>query len=106
VLLKGSKIIPQLFAMIADEERARPARHAGTRRLAPKLGVSVEVMKKRCETLYHKDSPSIVQGDKLGYKMCRDSSNFTTRRSSGRGAEELSRPVARYMEEEWPSYAR
>jgi ferredoxin len=110
IFCKGSKIIPQLFAMIADEEEAKTllAMPGTVEELAQKMGTSVEEMQKRCDTLYHKGLAfKSFKGQTLGYKMCRELVQFHDATILWPEApREYHDLWQKYMEEEWPSYAK
>jgi len=110
IMLTGSKIIPVLFRMIANEEEAHlmMAMPGTPEALAVKLGRPLEKVVAMCHALYRKGLVfKSFKGGMLGYKMCRDMIQFHDATILWPEA-----PVAyldlwqRFMEEEWPHFAR
>jgi len=110
IMLTGSKIIPVLFRMIADEDEAQVmmAMPGTPEALAAKVGRPVEEVETMCQTLYRKGLVfKSFKGGTLGYKMCRDMIQFHDATILWPEA-----PMAyldlwqTFMEEEWPHFAR
>jgi Pyruvate/2-oxoacid:ferredoxin oxidoreductase delta subunit len=79
ILTKGSRFIPDLFRMIANEEEARImlATPGTAEELAEKVGLSLEEMQGKLDLLYHKGL--VFKADKPQgtlYRMCRDITQF------------------------------
>lgn len=79
ILTKGSRFIPQLFRMIADEEEARImlATPGTAGQLAEKLAYSVEEIQPKLDLLYEKGL--LFKAEKPEgtlYRMCRDITQF------------------------------
>jgi hypothetical protein len=79
IMLTGSKIIPKLFKMIADQKEATllMAMPGSPEQLAENVRKPVKKVEKMCRELYHKGLAfkSFKTGN-LGYKMCRDMIQF------------------------------
>ncbi len=110
IMLTGSKLIPELFAMIVDEREAELmlAMPGTPDVLAEKTGRSVEEVKKSCTDLYQKGVTfkSFKTGT-VGYKMCRDMIQFHDASILWPDAPQAYYDLwQRFMEEEWPQFAR
>ncbi len=109
VFLTGSKIIPQLFRMIADEDDARLmlATPGTIEELAERVGRDPEEVRASLDSLYRKGlvfKSSKPQG--VVYRMVRDLVQFHDATLVWPEApQEYLDLWHRYMEEEWPSYA-
>jgi len=110
IMLTGSKIIPELFEMIANQEEAElllvmPGTPA---QLAEKITQPVEKIEDLCKTLYQKGLAfKSFKGDTVGYKMCRDMIQFHDGTILWSEApKEYYDLWQRFMEEEWPDFAR
>jgi NAD-dependent dihydropyrimidine dehydrogenase PreA subunit len=110
IMLTGSKLIPELFCMIADEDEARllMAMPGTPEQLAEKTGRPLDAVEESCRTLYQKGLAfKSLKGGTVGYKMCRDMIQFHDATILWADA-----PLAyldlwqRFMEEEWPMFAR
>jgi NAD-dependent dihydropyrimidine dehydrogenase PreA subunit len=110
IMLTGSKIIPQLFKMLADEEEANLLMvMPGTpEQLAEKSARSVAEIEKMCLELYRKGLCfKSFKGGSVGYKMCRDVIQFHDATILWDEAfPEFLDLWQRFMEEEWPDFAR
>ncbi len=110
IMLTGSKIIPELFIMIADQEEATllMAMPGTPEQLAENVGKPVEEVEKMCRELYHKGLAfkSFKTGT-LGYKMCRDMVQFHDATILWPEAPKAYHDLwQKFMEEEWPNFAR
>jgi hypothetical protein len=110
IMLTGSKIIPELFKMVADKQEATLLMTMpGTPdALAEKLGKPVEDIEKMCRELYQKGLAfkSFKTGT-LGYKMCRDMVQFHDATILWPEAPKAYHDLwQQFMEEEWPHFAR
>lgn len=79
ILTKGSKFVPDLFRMIADEEEARImlATPGTAEDLAQRLGYSVEDMEAKLDTLFKKGLVfKARKPEGTIYRMCRDITQF------------------------------
>ncbi len=110
IMLTGSKIIPQLFAMIADpDEAALLLVMPGTpEQLAAAVGRPTDETENMCTELYRKGLCfKSFKGGSLGYKMCRDMIQFHDATilwdQAPRAYFDLWQT---FMEEEWPGFAR
>jgi len=110
IMLTGSKLIPELFRMIADEDEAHllMAMPGTPEQLAEKTGRALDAVEESCRTLYQKGLAfKSLKGGTVGYKMCRDMIQFHDATILWADA-----PLAyldlwqRFMEEEWPMFAR
>ena len=110
ILLKGSKIIPELFRMMADQEEAELlAAMPGTpEQLAEKLGKPVANTEKLCRTLYEKGLAfKSFKSGVTGYKLCRDMTQFHDATILWPQATKQYFDLwQKFMEQEWPNYAR
>jgi ferredoxin len=108
ILTKGSRFIPDLFRMIADEDEARIllATPGTAPELAEKLGYSVEDIEPKLDLLYHKGlvfKSNKPQGTL--YRMCRDITQFHDATILWRGAtREYLDLWKRQTREELPDY--
>jgi len=110
IMLTGSKMIPRLFEMIADQDEAALllAMPGTPEELAGKLGrpaVEVEAM---CLELYRKGlSFKSFKGGTVGYKMCRDMIQFHDATILWEDAPRDYLDLWQaFMETEWPDFAR
>lgn len=110
IFMSGSKIIPQLFRMIADEEEALLllAMPGTPAQLAERLGRDPALVARMCATLYHKGLIfKSFKGDTVSYKMCRDLVQFHDATILWPEAPKAYHELwQRFMEEEWPSFAQ
>jgi Pyruvate/2-oxoacid:ferredoxin oxidoreductase delta subunit len=109
IMLTGSKIIPELFKKIADQEEATllMAMPGTPEQLAENVGKPVEEVEKMCRELYHKGLAfkSFKTGT-LGYKMCRDIVQFHDATILWPEAPTAYHDLwQKFMEEEWPYFA-
>lgn len=110
ILLSGSKLIPQLFEMIADKEEAEllMAMPGSPQELSESLKKPEEVVAEMCKTLYVKGLAfkSLRDGD-VKFKMCRDLIQFHDGTILWPDAtKEYHDLWQQFMEIEWPDYAR
>lgn len=110
ILLSGSKIIPELFKMIADRDEAEllMAMPGTPQQLSKKINKSVDEVENMCHELYHKGLAfkSFKTGT-LGYKMCRDIVQFHDATILWPEAPRAYHDLwQKFMEEEWPHFAR
>lgn len=110
ILLKGSRIIPELFAMIADETEAEllmamPGTPAQLAAAVERPAAAVEAI---CRELYRKGLAfKSFKGGELGYKMCRDIIQFHDATILWPDATRAYHDLwQRFMEDEWPHFAR
>lgn len=110
ILLTGSTLIPELFAMIADETEARlllsmPGTPAA---LAETTGLSTQETEALCLTLYRKGLAfKSFRGEGVSFKMCRDMVQFHDGTILWPDAPKAYHDLwQRFMEEEWPTFAR
>jgi ferredoxin len=110
IMLAGSKIIPQLFRMIVDTDEASLllAMPGTPEQLAVAVDRRPEDVAEMCRVLYQKGMAfKSFKGGALGYKMCRNLIQFHDATILWSGA---TRPFLdlwqRFMEEEWPDFAR
>lgn len=110
IMLHGSKLIPELFKMIASQDEAELLiTMPGTpEQLAETTGKDRDNIEKMCTQLYHKGLAfKTLKGDKVGYKMCRDLVQFHDATILWAEApKEYHDKWQRFMEEEWPQFAR
>jgi Pyruvate/2-oxoacid:ferredoxin oxidoreductase delta subunit len=110
IFLKGSTIIPLLFAMIADRQEAELmlAMPGTTEELAVKIDLPAGKTAEMCGTLYLKGLAfKSFKGESVSYKMCRDIVQFHDASILWRDApKEYHDLWQKYMEEEWPAFAR
>jgi len=110
IMLTGSKIIPQLFEMIADPtEAALLLAMPGTpQQLAATLEQPAPEIEKMCRELYRKGLAfKSFKSETISYKMCRDMIQFHDATILW---EDASREYLdlwqTFMETEWPDFAR
>ena len=110
IMLTGSKLIPELFKMIADEDEARlmMAMPGTPEELAAKVDQPLETVAAMCRTLYRKGLAfKSFKGGTVGYKMCRDMIQFHDATILWPEAPRAYLDLwQRFMEEEWPHFAR
>ncbi len=110
IMLQGSKIIPQLFKMITDEQEADllMAMPGTPEQLAEKLGRPADEVEAMCTTVYQKGLAfKSFKGGTVGYKMCRDMVQFHDATILWPEAtREYHDLWQKFMEDEWPNYAR
>ena len=110
IFCKGSKLIPRLFQMVADEQEAALmlALPATAAEAAQKLGRDAQEAEQALETLFQKGvvfKSKKPEGTK--YRMCRDLAQFHDASILwSEATREFHDLWQRYMEEEWPGYAR
>lgn len=110
IMLTGSRIIPELFEMIASLEEAEllMAMPGTPEQLSQSLARPVDDVDSLCKTLYQKGLAfKSYKGETVGYKMCRDMIQFhdatilwpeAPRAYLDRWQE--------FMEQEWPMFAK
>ena len=110
IMLSGSTIIPRLFRMIVDtDEAALLLAMPGTPGpLAAATGFAQEQVEEMCRVLYQKGVAfKSFKGGSIGYKMCRNLIQFHDATILWKGASrEFLDLWQRFMEEEWPGFAR
>jgi Pyruvate/2-oxoacid:ferredoxin oxidoreductase delta subunit len=110
LLLTGSKLIPEIFKMIADEAEARLllAMPGTPEQLAEKVQKPIDEVTNMCQLLFHKGLAfKSYKGGVVGYKMCRDMTQFHDATSLWSEAPNAYLDLwQRFMDEEWPSFAR
>ncbi len=110
IMMTGSKIIPELFRMIADRGEAEllMAMPGTPEQLAEKMGRPVDSIADMCGTLYKKGLAfKTYKGDGVGYKMCRDMIQFHDATILWADASRAYLDLwQQFMEEEWPQFAR
>lgn len=110
IMLTGSKLIPELFRMVADESEAELllAMPGTPGELAEKTGRSVEAVEAACQALYHKGVAfKSYRGGGLKFKMCRDMTQFHDATILWPEAPKAFHELwQRFMDEEWPYFAR
>jgi len=110
IMMKGSKIIPELFRMIVNDEEAELLMTMpGTpEQLAEKVGKPADEVEKMCKELYQKGvSFKSFKGGGVGYKMCRDMVQFHDATILwSEATKEYHDLWQKYMEVEWPNFAR
>jgi len=110
LLLTGSVLVPQLFAMIADDREATLLLSMpGTpEALAERLGWSMDETTTLCQTLYRKGLAfKSFRNETVAYKMCRDMVQFHDGTILWPEAPKRFHTLwQRFMEEEWPTFAR
>jgi Pyruvate/2-oxoacid:ferredoxin oxidoreductase delta subunit len=108
--LGGSKIIPELFKMVADSKEAEllMAMPGTPEQLAEKLGRPVDELDRMCRQLYHKGLVfKSFKGETVGYRMGRDLIQFHDATILWPEApQEFLDLWQKFMEEEWPAFAR
>ena len=109
IFTTGSKIIPKLFAMIADEVDAKLllSMPGSAEELANKLRLAEVETQKRAEEMYHKGLAfKSVKGTDVKYRMCRDLMQFHDATILWPEAPRNFHDMwQQYMEQEWPGYA-
>jgi len=110
VLMPQSKLVPELFRIIADEDEARTllATPGTAEELAQKLGVAADEMEKRLAVLFRKGLVFKSQRPEgTIYRMCREIAQFHDASILWPEAPpEYHQLWKRFMVEEWPEYAR
>lgn len=110
IFMHGSRLIPELFRMIADEDEARLllAMPGTAEQLAERTGKSVEEVEAMLSTLFRKGLVFKSQKPEgTIYRMCRDLVQFHDASILWPEApREYHDLWKRYMEEEWPDFAR
>ena len=110
LMLTGSRLIPELFRMVADESEAELLLSMpGTpEELAEKTGRPVDAVEAACQALYHKGVAfKSHRGGSLKYKMCRDMIQFHDATILWPEAPQTFHDLwQRFMDEEWPGFAR
>jgi len=110
IMLTGSKIIPRLFEMIADQDEAALllAMPGTPEELAGKLGRPAAEVEAMCLELYRKGlSFKSFKGGTVGYKMCRDMIQFHDATILWEDAPRDYLDLWQaFMETEWPDFAR
>jgi len=110
ILLTGSKIIPRLFAMIANQEEAEllMAMPGTPEQLAESVNKPTDAVEEMCRILYQKGlSFKSFKGGTIGYKMCRDMIQFHDATILWPEAtREYFDLWQEFMEDEWPPFAR
>jgi ferredoxin len=110
MMLTGSKLIPEIFKMIADKPEAEllMAMPGTPQQLAEKTHRPADEVENACQLLYHKGLAfKSYKGGTVGYKMCRDMTQFHDATSLWPEApKEYLDLWQRFMEEEWPDFAR
>lgn len=110
IMLGGSKIIPQLFEMIADlqESELLMAMPGTPEQLAEKVGKPAPAVEEMCKTLYQKGLAfKSFKAETVGYKMCRDMIQFHDATILWPEASiEYLDLWQKFIEDEWPDYAR
>ena len=110
IMLTGSKLIPELFRMIADQSEAEllMAMPGKPEALAEKTGRPPAEVASACDTLYYKGLAfKSFKGGTVGYKMCRDMIQFHDATILWPEATKAYHDLwQRFMEEEWPMFAR
>ncbi len=109
IFMTGSKLIPKLFAMVADDTDAKLllAMPGFTEELANKLSLPKEDVQKRADDMYHRGLVfKSVKGSQTKYRMCRDLMQFHDATILWPEAPKNFHDLwQQYMEEEWPEYA-
>ena len=110
IFMTGSKIIPELFCMVADrvESELLLAMPGTPDQLAVKLGKEPAAVGAMCAELYHKGVAfKSFKGGAVSYKMCRDLVQFHDATILWPEAPKAFHDLwQRFMEEEWPGFAR
>lgn len=110
IFLQDSKIIPELFRIIADNEEAKIllATPGTAEQLAEKMGMSVEEVEGKLDVLFHKGlifKKNTPEGTL--YRFCRDFVQFHDASILWPEApKEYHDLWKRYMNEEWPDFAK
>lgn len=110
IMLTGSRLIPELFKMIVDESEAQllMAMPGTPEQLAERIQRPVDEVANICRILYHKGMAfKSYKGGAVGYKMCRDMIQFHDATILWPEAPQVYLDLwQRFMEEEWPGFAR
>ncbi|MBU1170718.1 MAG: 4Fe-4S binding protein [Proteobacteria bacterium] len=110
IFLSGSKLIPQLFEMIADKDEAEllMSMPGSPEDLAKGVGKSVDQVDGMCRTLYVKGLAfKSLRDGQTKYKMCRDLIQFHDGTILWPEATKAYHDLWQtFMETEWPDYAR
>jgi len=110
IMLTGSKIIPRLFEMIADQDEAALllAMPGTPEALAKRVNRQPDVVEQMCLELYRKGLCfKSFKGGSLGYKMCRDMIQFHDATILWDAAPQAYLDLWQaFMETEWPDFAR
>ncbi|HQP31236.1 MAG TPA: 4Fe-4S binding protein [Deltaproteobacteria bacterium] len=110
IFMNGSRIIPELFGMIADDDESELllAMPGTPDQLAERLGRDHAAVEKMCKALYHKGLAfKSLKGDAVSYKMCRDLVQFHDATILWSEAPKAYHDLwQRFMEEEWPRFAQ
>ncbi len=110
IFLTGSKIIPKLFKMIADQSEAEllMVMPGTVEQLSEKAGKPIDDISSMCTELYRKGLAfKSFKGGSLGYKMCRDMIQFHDATILWPEApKEYLDLWQKFMEKEWPDFAR
>jgi len=110
IMLTGSKIIPRLFEMIADQDEAALllAMPGTPEALAERVNRQPDVVEQMCLELYRKGLCfKSFKGGSLGYKMCRDMIQFHDATILWDAAPQAYLDLWQaFMETEWPDFAR
>ncbi len=110
ILLSGSKIIPQLFEMIADKEDAELLMQmpGSPAELAVKVNKTEEIITEKCHDLYVKGLAfKSFRDGQTKFKMCRDIIQFHDGTILWPDATPAYHDLwQKFMEVEWPDYAR
>jgi len=110
ILCKGSKIIPELFQMIANEKEANVllALPGAASELKAKLGWEEKEINAMLSELFQKGLVfKSKKPDGIKYKMCRDIGQFHDASILWAQAPKAFYDLwQRYMEQEWPSYSK
>lgn len=108
ILCKGSKIVPQLFEMLADEIDAQIllALPGTVAEIKNKTGLADKEIEQRLAQLFQKGLVFKSQKPEgVKYRMCRDLGQFHDATILWSGAtQEFYDLWQKYMEEEWPGY--
>jgi Pyruvate/2-oxoacid:ferredoxin oxidoreductase delta subunit len=110
IFLTGSKIIPELFTIIANQNEAEllMAMPGTVEQLSERVGKQVDEINSMCTELYRKGLAfKSFKGGSVGYKMCRDMIQFHDATILWPEApKEYLDLWQKFMEEEWPDFAR
>ena len=110
IMLTGSKIAPELFRMVAgrDEAELLMMMPGTIKQLSEKTGKPEEEVSKMCLSLYRKGVAfKSFKGGETGYKMARDPIQFHDATILWPEApREFFDLWQKFMEEEWPAFAR
>ena len=110
IMLTGSKIIPELFKMLANEDEAAllMAMPGTPEQLAEKTGLLLETVSAACLALYKKGAAfKSLKGDEISWKMARDPIQFHDATILWPDApKDFLDLWQTFMEDEWPDFAR